>query len=189
MKSCLIVIDAQVSFRHRDYFTNADLPAYLSAQNQLIAGAWEQAIPIIRIFHCDGPAITSNPWSKESGYLIDLCFVILPDTLLMDWAGPAEAFRIANQRLVAQALEARFNLRFVGPLAEASTSVGLQVSGLEPLPKSLCWRIGAALMTPSSLLSCKLATIGIRPCTECRMRSACTDPRNIGHPSVGAGRL
>lgn len=97
MKSCLIVIDAQVSFRHRDYFTNADLPAYLSAQNQLIAGAWEQAIPIIRIFHCDGPAITSNPWSKESGYLIDLCFVILPDTLLMDWAGPAEAFHIANK--------------------------------------------------------------------------------------------
>ncbi len=69
MKSCLIIIDAQESFRHRDYFTDVDLHAYLSAQNQLIAGAGERGIPMIRIFHCDGPAIASNPWSKESRYL------------------------------------------------------------------------------------------------------------------------
>lgn len=67
---------------------------------------------------------------------IDLCFVILPDTLVMDWAGPAEAFRIANQKLAAQGAPALFNLRFVGPMAESSTSVGLRVSGLEALPKS-----------------------------------------------------
>ncbi len=54
----------------------------------------------------------------------------------MDWAGPAEAFRIANQKLTGQGLEARFNLRFVGPLADPSTSVGLRVSGLEALPKT-----------------------------------------------------
>jgi nicotinamidase-related amidase len=72
MKSCLIVIDAQESFRHRDYFTDADLPAYLSAQNQLIAGAAAQGVPIIRIFHNDGPAISSNPWSRESGYLVPI---------------------------------------------------------------------------------------------------------------------
>jgi transcriptional regulator GlxA family with amidase domain len=68
--------------------------------------------------------------------MIDLCFVILPDTLVMDWAGPAEAFRIANQKLAAQELEARFHLRFVGPMAEPATSVGLRVAGLEALPKT-----------------------------------------------------
>lgn len=68
--------------------------------------------------------------------MIDLCFVILPDTLVMDWAGPAEAFRIANQKLGVQGLEARFHLRFVGPMAEPPTSVGLHVSGLEALPKT-----------------------------------------------------
>jgi transcriptional regulator GlxA family with amidase domain len=70
----------------------------------------------------------------RSNSVIDLCFVILPDTLVMDWAGPAEAFRIANQKLVATGMSARFNLRFVGPMAESATSVGLRVSGLEPLP-------------------------------------------------------
>jgi transcriptional regulator GlxA family with amidase domain len=67
--------------------------------------------------------------------LIDLCFVILPDTLVIDWAGPAEAFRIANQKLTAQSAAPRFNLRFVGPFADPATSVGLHVSGLEPLPQ------------------------------------------------------
>ena len=38
MKSCLIVIDAQESFRHRPYFTGRDVPAWLAAQNALIAG-------------------------------------------------------------------------------------------------------------------------------------------------------
>ncbi|MEY4736669.1 MAG: hypothetical protein RL302_988, partial [Pseudomonadota bacterium] len=33
MKSCLIVIDVQESFRHRPYFTPSDLPAYFAAQN------------------------------------------------------------------------------------------------------------------------------------------------------------
>eukprot|EP01034_Spumella_vulgaris_P009334 gene9334-11851_t len=37
MKTCLIVIDVQESFRHRPYFTTHDLPAYLQAQNALIA--------------------------------------------------------------------------------------------------------------------------------------------------------
>jgi nicotinamidase-related amidase len=72
MNTCLIVIDAQESFRHRDYFTDLDLPAYLTAQNQLIAGAARRGIPIIRIFHCEGPSLASNPWSKESGYLVPI---------------------------------------------------------------------------------------------------------------------
>ena len=39
MKTCLLVIDAQESFRHRPFFTEQDLPAYLAAQNALIAPA------------------------------------------------------------------------------------------------------------------------------------------------------
>jgi nicotinamidase-related amidase len=72
MKTALIVIDAQESFRHRDYFTDRDMPGYLTAQNELIAGAATKGLPIIRIFHSDGPSVASNPWSKESGYLIPI---------------------------------------------------------------------------------------------------------------------
>ncbi len=32
---------------------------------------------------------------------IHVCFVLLPGSLILDWAGPAEAFRIANQLLAA----------------------------------------------------------------------------------------
>ncbi len=66
---------------------------------------------------------------------IDLYFVILPNTLLMDWAGPAEAFRLANQKLSAQALPERFRLHFVGPNINPATSVGVHVAGLGGLPK------------------------------------------------------
>lgn len=69
MKYCLIVIDAQESFRHRPYFTATDLPAYLAAQNALIEGCTAQGVPIVRIFHVEGHAAASNAFAMESGYI------------------------------------------------------------------------------------------------------------------------
>jgi nicotinamidase-related amidase len=69
MKSCLIVIDAQESFRHRPYFTPRDLQAYAAAQNALIEGCAGAGIPIVRIFHVDGPAEAGNPFAVESGHV------------------------------------------------------------------------------------------------------------------------
>jgi transcriptional regulator GlxA family with amidase domain len=68
---------------------------------------------------------------------IEVFFVLLPDSLALDWAGPAEALRIANQVLQAQGQSARFVLRFVGPGTETISSVGLRLAGLEPLPGKL----------------------------------------------------
>jgi transcriptional regulator GlxA family with amidase domain len=69
--------------------------------------------------------------------MIDLLFIVLPDTLLLDLAGPAEAFRLANQWLQRRKRRPAFRLRFAGPRAETSTSVGATLAGLEPLPSSL----------------------------------------------------
>lgn len=69
MKSCLIVIDAQESFRHRPYFSPRDLSAYASAQNALIEGCRAAGVPIVRIFHVDGPALADNPFAMESGHV------------------------------------------------------------------------------------------------------------------------
>ena len=55
MKSCLLLIDIQESFRQRPYFDAAALPAYLAAQNQLIAACQAAGVPIVRVFHVDGP--------------------------------------------------------------------------------------------------------------------------------------
>jgi transcriptional regulator GlxA family with amidase domain len=69
--------------------------------------------------------------------LIDVLFVVPPRTLLLDIAGPAEAFRLANQQLERKGQAPRFHLRYAGPQAAVASSVGLQLAGLEPLPRTL----------------------------------------------------
>jgi nicotinamidase-related amidase len=69
MNTCLIVIDAQESFRQRPYFTERDLPDYITAQNALIDGCVVRQIPVVRVFHVEGPRTESNPFALESGHV------------------------------------------------------------------------------------------------------------------------
>lgn len=69
--------------------------------------------------------------------VIQVLFVLLPNSLILDWAGPAEALRIANQCLLAQGQPERFALQFIGPEATTASSVGAQLTGLHPLPSPL----------------------------------------------------
>ena len=68
---------------------------------------------------------------------IDVLFVISPHSLLLDIAGPAEAFRLANLHAAMRRQPPRFRLRFAGPSATLRTSVGLVLAELEPLPATL----------------------------------------------------
>ncbi len=72
MKTCLIVIDVQESFRHRPYFSASDMPAYLNAQNALIQGCIQRGIPIVRVFHVEGPQDSSNAFAHASGHIRSL---------------------------------------------------------------------------------------------------------------------
>jgi len=69
MTTCLLLIDIQESFRHRPYWSERDLPAYLQAQNALIAACQQAGVPIVRIFHVDAPSEASNPFALESGHV------------------------------------------------------------------------------------------------------------------------
>ncbi len=69
--------------------------------------------------------------------MIDVLFVILPETLLLDLAGPAEAFRIANQGLRQRGRAPAFRLRYVGPQPQCTTSIGAALAAVEPLPAAL----------------------------------------------------
>ena len=69
MQTCLILIDAQESFRQHPYFAPATLPGYLAKQNALIEGCVARGIPIVRVFHVDGAPTADNPFALESGYI------------------------------------------------------------------------------------------------------------------------
>jgi transcriptional regulator GlxA family with amidase domain len=69
--------------------------------------------------------------------MIDVFFVLLPATLLLDVSGPAEAFRLANQQRLEQGAPALYRLHFVGPRASIESSIGLTLAGLAPLPPQL----------------------------------------------------
>lgn len=66
--------------------------------------------------------------------MITVCFLLLPDTLIMDVAGPAEVFRLANQHLASRSKAAQFDLQFVSPEPTITSSVGLAFDKLMPLP-------------------------------------------------------
>lgn len=74
-------------------------------------------------------------------------FLVFPDILLLDLAGIAEAFRIANQNTPTPI----FELLFVGPEKKSSSSIGLSLAGLSPLPKHIednAWIIVCGLPSP-----------------------------------------
>jgi transcriptional regulator GlxA family with amidase domain len=70
-------------------------------------------------------------------HLIDILFVIVPHSLLLDIAGPAEAFRLANQHRERRGEPPRFRLRFASHDPTLTTSVGLSLMDLIPLPQRL----------------------------------------------------
>lgn len=59
--------------------------------------------------------------------------VVPPRALLLDIAGPVEALRGANRAQDA----VRFDVVWVGPRADVTSSIGVRLSGLAPLPPQL----------------------------------------------------
>lgn len=71
---------------------------------------------------------------------IDVWFVLPRGSLLLDWAGPAEALRFANTEVAAldgRARDGAFRLRFAAPAGTSVSSVGATLAALEPLPDAV----------------------------------------------------
>lgn len=75
--------------------------------------------------------MTENAANANRGQS-DVVFVLLPGVVLLDVAGPAEAFRLA-ERLVP----GTFRLRYAGVDRRVESAPGLVLAALEPLPKRL----------------------------------------------------
>ena len=67
MQTALLLIDVQESFRHRPYWSESGADAFLPHVNALIEGCTERGVPIVRIFHTDGPDRADNAFSAASG--------------------------------------------------------------------------------------------------------------------------
>lgn len=67
-ETALLVIDVQESFRHRPYWSDADLSLFVENLQALIDGAKRRRIPVLQIFHVE----ESGPFSLESGYVASL---------------------------------------------------------------------------------------------------------------------
>lgn len=109
MKTCLIVIDVQESFRHRPYSTESGIAAYLQAQNALIAGCEERGIPIVRVLHTDGPAHADNPFAIESGH-------VTPMRGLRDFTPAASFLKRRHSALVGTGLDVWLTEKGIGRL-------------------------------------------------------------------------
>ena len=65
--TALLLIDVQESFRARPYWNTEEAPAFFERSNALISGAQAAGIPIVQVFHTDGPNSADNPFSQASG--------------------------------------------------------------------------------------------------------------------------
>jgi nicotinamidase-related amidase len=98
MHTCLIVIDAQESFRQRAGWNNTLAAEYLEHQNALITGTVTQGMPIVRIFHSQAPEEADNPFSQQSGH-------VRPLTGLQDFAAAATFTKSRHSALVGTGLQ------------------------------------------------------------------------------------
>lgn len=66
MKTVLIVIDVQESFRHRPYWRPEELPPFLANMQRLVDRCRQRGIPVLQVFHRELPDHPDNPFSVSS---------------------------------------------------------------------------------------------------------------------------
>jgi nicotinamidase-related amidase len=74
--TALIVIDAQESFRHRPYWNDDEVPAFVANLQRLIDGAKAARIPVVQILHVEN----TGDFALESGNVRTLApLAVAPD--------------------------------------------------------------------------------------------------------------
>ena len=69
MQTALLMIDVQESFTQRPYWSQTGADAFLKHVNALVDGAQARGIPIVRVFHTDGPQTPGNPFAHGSPFV------------------------------------------------------------------------------------------------------------------------
>ena len=69
MKTALLVVDVQQSFRQRPYWQNADAQPFLGKVQSLIDKAKQANIPVLQVFHSEEDEGPTGPFSLQSGHV------------------------------------------------------------------------------------------------------------------------
>jgi nicotinamidase-related amidase len=76
--TALLVIDAQESFRHRPYYVDGGVGAFVKRLQALVDGAKRRGILVAQIFHVE----EAGPFAERSGLVMTLApLAIAPDTI------------------------------------------------------------------------------------------------------------
>ncbi|MFD1197574.1 isochorismatase family protein [Brucella gallinifaecis] len=76
--TALLVIDVQESFRHRPYYREEEVAAYIERQQALIDGAKRKGIAVAQIFHVEN----EGSFSETSGFVKTLAPIMIePDAV------------------------------------------------------------------------------------------------------------
>ncbi len=90
-----------------------------------------------------------RPEPAQAGALITTVYVVVtPGVLLLDLAGIAEPFRLANRLPEALRAGRRLDVRMVGAGAQVDSALPVSLSGIGPLPEALapdCWVVIAGV--------------------------------------------
>jgi len=70
MKSALLVIDVQQSFRQRPYWRADDAVGFVNRLQGLIDRCEARGIPVLQIFHLEDQDGAANPFSRASGFVL-----------------------------------------------------------------------------------------------------------------------
>jgi nicotinamidase-related amidase len=66
--TALLVVDVQESFRHRPYWSDTDVEAFVRHQQALIDGCAARKVPVVQIFHVE----EDGPFALSTGYVTTL---------------------------------------------------------------------------------------------------------------------
>jgi nicotinamidase-related amidase len=97
MKTALLLIDVQESFRQRACWNDRAAETFLLHCNALVEGSVKSGVPVVRILHADGPAAPDNPFSLASGH-------VRPLKGLSEFAPAAEFYKTRHSSLVGTGL-------------------------------------------------------------------------------------
>ncbi len=76
MQTALLLIDVQESFAQRPYWSQTGADVFLKHVNALVDGAQARGIPIVRVFHTDGPQTPDNPFAHGSPFIRPLAGLV-----------------------------------------------------------------------------------------------------------------